>query len=102
MIIKKCTIGVFIDSKKAFDTIDYKLLLTKLEHYGIRGVAYDWIKSYLCERKQYVSVNSCNSEAMNVVGGVPQGSILGPKRFILYVNDICNVSSLLRFCVICG
>ena len=99
---KKCTIGVFIDSKKAFDTIDYKLLLTKLEHYGIRGVAYDWIKSYLCERKQYVSVNSCNSEAMNVVGGVPQGSILGPKRFILYVNDICNVSSLLRFCVICG
>ena len=94
---KKCTIGVFIDLKKAFDTIDHKLLLTKLEHYGIRGVAYDWIKSYLCERKQYVSVNSCNSEAMSVVCGVPQGSILGPKLFILYVNDICNVSSLLRF-----
>ena len=83
--------------KKAFDTIDHKLLLTKLEHYGIRGVAFDWIKSYLCERKQYVSVNSCNSEAMNVVCGVPQGSILGPKLFILYVNDVCNVSSLLRF-----
>ena len=94
---KKCTIGVFIDLKKAFDTIDHKLLLTKLEHYGIRGVAYDWIKSYLCERKQYVSVNSCNSEDMNVVCGVPQGSILGPKLFILYVNDIANVSSLLRF-----
>ena len=94
---KKCTIGVFIDLKKAFDTIYHKLLLTKLEHYGIRGVAYDWIKSYLCERKQYVSVNSCNSEAMNVVCGVPQGSILGPKLFILYVNDIANVSSLLRF-----
>ena len=89
---KKCTIGVFIDLKKAFDTIDHRLLLTKLEHYGIRGVAYDWIKSY-----QYVSVNSCNSEAMNVVCGVPQGSILGPKLFILYVNDIANVSSLLRF-----
>ena len=98
---KKCTICVFIDLKKAFDTIDHKLLLTKLEHYGIRGIAYDWIKSYLCERKQYVSVNSCNSEAMNVVCGVPQGSILGPKLVILYVNDICNVSSLLR-CVICG
>ena len=88
--------------KKAFDTIDHKLLLTKLEHYGIRGVAYDWIKSYLCERKQYVSVNSCNSEAMNVVYGVPQGSVLGPKLFIMYVNYICNVSSLLRFFVICG
>ena len=83
--------------KKAFDTIDHKLLLTKLEHYGIRGVAYDWIKSYLCERKQYVSVNSCNSEAMNVVCGAQQGSILGPKLLKLYVNDICNVSSMLRF-----
>ena len=62
-----------------------------------RPVSYYCIKSYLCERKQYVSVNSCNSEAMNVVCGVPQGSILGPKLFILYVNDICNVSSLLRF-----
>ena len=91
MIIKKCTIGVFIDIKKALDTIDHKLLLTKLEHYVIRGVAYDWIKSYLCERKQYVSVNSCNSEAMNVVCGVSQGSILGPKLFILYVNDIANM-----------
>ena len=91
MIIKKCTIGVFIDIKKALDTIDHKLLLTKLEHYVIRGVAYDWIKSYLCGRKQYVSVNSCNSEAMNVVCGVPQGSILGPKLFILYVNDIANM-----------
>ena len=74
--------GVFIDLKKAFDAIDHKLLLTKLEHYGIRGVAYDWTKSYLCERKQYVSVNSCSSDAMNVVRGVPQGSILGPKLFL--------------------
>ena len=63
--------------KKAFDTIDHKLLLTKLENYGNRCVAYDWIKSYLCERKQYVSVNSCNSDAINVACGVPQGSILG-------------------------
>ena len=63
----------------------------------IRGVAYDWIKCYLCERKQYVSVNSCNSEAMNVVCGVPQRFILGPKLFILYANEVANVSSLLRF-----
>ena len=52
---------------------------------------YDWIKSYRCERKQYVSVNSCNSDAMNVVFGVPQGFVLGPQLVILYVNDICNV-----------
>ena len=90
-------IGVFIELKKAFDSIDHKLLLTKLEHYGIRGVVYDWIKSYLCESKQYVSVNNGNSEAMNVVCGVPQGYILGPNLFILYMNYICNVSSLLRF-----
>ena len=91
--------GVFIDLKKAFDAIDHKLLLTKLEHYGIRGVSCDLIKS---EWKQYVSVNSCNSDAMNVVCGVPQGSVLGPKLVILYVNYMVNVSSLLGFCVICG
>ena len=65
---KKRAIGVFADLKRAFDTIDHTLLLKKLEHYCIRGVAYDWIKSYLCERKQYVSANSCNYDAMNVVG----------------------------------
>ena len=58
------------------------------------GVEYDWIKSYLCERKQYsISGNSCNSEAINVVCG----SMLGPKLFILYVNDVANGTSLLRF-----
>ena len=94
---KKCTIGVF-RLKKNLDIIDHMLLLTKLEHCGIRGVAYDWIKRYLCERKQYVSLNICYSDAMNVVCGVPRGSILGPKLVILYVNDISNVSSFLSLC----
>ena len=98
MIIKNVPLCVFIDLKQAFDTIDHKLLLTKLEHSGIRGVGYDWIKSYLCERKQYVSVNSCNSEAMNVVCGVPQGSILGPKLCILYVNDYAMYQACLDLC----
>ena len=79
------TIGVFIDLKKAFDTIDHKILLKKLSHYGLRGKSNDWIKSYLESRKQYVKLENCESDQMNVVCGVPQGSILGPKLFILYI-----------------
>ena len=84
----QCTIGVFIDLKKAFDTIDHGILLTKLNHYGIRGVANNWITSYLYNRQQYVNINDHESDMANVVCGVPQGSILGPKLFISYINDI--------------
>ena len=94
---KKFTVGVFIDRKKAFDTIDHALLLRKLEHYGIRGVAHGWLKSYLKFRQQFVSINDCDSDLLNVKCGVPQGSILGPKLFIVYINDICNVTKLLNF-----
>ena len=94
---KKFTAGVFIDLKKAFDTIDHSLLLKKLDHYGVRGVSNDWLRSYLSDRKQYVSFNSLKSDLMSISCGVPQGSILGPKLFILYINDICNVSKLLQF-----
>jgi putative NIF3 family GTP cyclohydrolase 1 type 2 len=94
---KEATIGVYIDLKKAFDTIDHQLLLKKMEQYGIRGKTNDWISSYLNNRSQYVKYNDCESDLLKVVCGVPQGSILGPKLFIMYINDICNVSNKLKF-----
>ena len=94
---KKVTVGVFIALKKAFDTIDHGLLIRKLEHYGIRGKANDWLNSYLQGREQFVQVDEHRSNLLNITCGVPQGSVLGPKLFIMYINDICNVSKLLKF-----
>ena len=93
------SVAVFIDLKKAFDTVDHNILLKKLEKYGIRGLAYSWIHSYQTNRRQYVSINGTNSTCLNIACGVPQGSILGPILFILYINDMCKVSPLLK-CII--
>ena len=88
-------IAIFLDLKKAFDTVDHNILFAKLEHYGIKDQALKWFKSYLTDRTQIVSFQGTNSCTMKIVCGVPQGSILGPILFLIYINDLPHCSNFL-------
>ena len=87
--------GIFVDLQKAFDTVEHDILLSKPEHYGIRGLANEWFKSYLSNRKQYVSINGYDSNLADVNFGVLERSVLGPLLFLIYINDLNQV---LKFC----
>ena len=81
---------VFLDLKKAFDTVNHDILLSKLNNYGIHGISYNWFKSYLDNRTQKCSINGSLSKTCSLSCGIPQGTILGPLLFLLYINDLPN------------
>ena len=89
-------IAIFLDLSKAFDTLDHQILIQKLKYYGIKNKTLNWLTSYLTNRKQYVQFNNTQSTFCQISTGVPQGSILGPLLFIIYINDFAYVSNFFR------
>ena len=94
---RNISLSVFMDLSKAFDTLDHQILLKKLNYYGIEGTALAWFSSYLIGRQQYVELDGASSSLMPLSTGVPQGSILGPLLFLIYMNDIPNANDFFKY-----
>ena len=89
---KLVTCGVFLDFSKTFDTVNHNIPLSKLYHYGIRGITFNWFENYLHNHTQFVKIGNIQSSPETITCGIPQGSTLGPLLFLLYINDLPNCS----------
>ena len=94
---RNVALAIFLDLTKAFDTLNHNILLTKLNYYGIQNSTLNWFQSYLSNTQHYVEINPCKSNIVTSSLGVPQGTILGPLFFIIYVNDIILSTDLFSF-----